>query len=270
MWIFTPLGYFSIVEKPGDRGKGTLTVRARARGDLEALRDAHLPELGPILESAGTDYKFRASAPRAAVAKALAALANALDYANFKDAVAARQGSKRAHLYHKVWDVLLALQSSESASRGKPVRTGSSAAKSSAIPKAQSYGGVLFDGEGRVLLREVAGHFGGYVWTFPKGEPDSGETPEQTALREVREETGYRARITGLIPVAFAGTTKTTALFLMEPVGEPGPFCNETSKVRWVPPAEAKVLIRETKHEKGRDRDLAILKAALKLKQGNA
>lgn len=27
-------------------------------------------------------------------------------------------------------------------------------------------------------------------WTFPKGHPEAGETPEQTALRELKEETG--------------------------------------------------------------------------------
>ncbi len=32
-------------------------------------------------------------------------------------------------------------------------------------------------------------------WTLPKGKSDPGETPEQTALREVREETGVEARL---------------------------------------------------------------------------
>ena len=35
------------------------------------------------------------------------------------------------------------------------------------------------------LVRHSAGH-----WGFPKGHPDEGETEEQTALRELREETG--------------------------------------------------------------------------------
>src|SRR5262245_14874936 len=34
-------------------------------------------------------------------------------------------------------------------------------------------------------------------WVLPKGKPDGKETLEETALREVREETGCEARITG-------------------------------------------------------------------------
>jgi 8-oxo-dGTP pyrophosphatase MutT (NUDIX family) len=33
------------------------------------------------------------------------------------------------------------------------------------------------------------------VWALPKGNLDPGETPEQTALREVREETGVDGRL---------------------------------------------------------------------------
>lgn len=33
------------------------------------------------------------------------------------------------------------------------------------------------------------------LWALPKGTPSRSETPEQTALREVREETGLEARI---------------------------------------------------------------------------
>ena len=34
MWLITPTGFFSIVQKPGDAAANTLTVRARVRQDL--------------------------------------------------------------------------------------------------------------------------------------------------------------------------------------------------------------------------------------------
>jgi hypothetical protein len=110
MWLITTFGFFSIVEKPEDRGTGHLTVRARVRADLEQLQAKHLPELGPISESRHSDYRFRARAPREAVTRAIAEAARAIDYDNFKDAVAARQGYPRARAYGEVWEVLYGLQ----------------------------------------------------------------------------------------------------------------------------------------------------------------
>ena len=110
MWFITSIGFFSIVRKPEDVASGTLTVRARVRGDLEALRKA-CPELGEIEESPHNDYRFRARGPKATVGAALARLAEEIDYDNFKAAVGARQGCERAEVYHGVWDVLYRLQS---------------------------------------------------------------------------------------------------------------------------------------------------------------
>jgi ADP-ribose pyrophosphatase YjhB (NUDIX family) len=109
MWLMTPVGFFS-VGKPTDTRQNTLTVRARVRVDLEQLQARYLPELGPVLESTTTDYHFRAVAPQAAVAQAMARLVEDLDYDNFKNAVAQRQGQARADLYHDVWSVLYELQ----------------------------------------------------------------------------------------------------------------------------------------------------------------
>lgn len=111
MWLITPVGFFSIVQKPSDLAADTLTVRARLRTDLEALREQFLPGLGTITESKTNDYRYRAVAPRAEVATAMAGLIQQLDYSNFKNQVAKKQGSARAHLYHGVWEVLHHLQS---------------------------------------------------------------------------------------------------------------------------------------------------------------
>jgi hypothetical protein len=109
MWLLTSIGFFSVVEKAGDKGNGTLTVRARIQDDLETLRDQYLPSLGPILKDVGTDYQFRATAPREDLSKAVSRLVSDIDYSNFKNAIAMRQGLKRESLYHRVWNVLAGL-----------------------------------------------------------------------------------------------------------------------------------------------------------------
>jgi len=130
------------------------------------------------------------------------------------------------------------------------------------VPKADAYGGVLINDQGKVQLREPAGHFGQYVWTFAKGRPDPGETPEETALREVLEETGQGAVIVALIPTVFAGTTSVNVFFVMEPQGPAGAFSDETMSVRWVDEGAARTLIAKTETPAGRDRDLQVLGAA--------
>jgi hypothetical protein len=191
MWLFYPkAGFFSIVQKSGD---ADLTVRARVAADLDRLRELYLPTLSPTIAHAGTDYPFRAKASRATFSAAMAKLAEAIDYSNFKNEVAKVGGKKRAAIYSGVWQHLLALEESAPVPAKKPVVT-------PPTPKGYGFGGVLIDEQGRVLLREPTNHFGGYVWTFPKGGSERGETPEATALREVLEETGYEAEIVCRLP----------------------------------------------------------------------
>jgi 8-oxo-dGTP pyrophosphatase MutT (NUDIX family) len=130
------------------------------------------------------------------------------------------------------------------------------------LPNADAYGVALFNAKGQVLLREPSGHFGGYVWTFAKGRPEPDETPAQTAIREALEETGYHVELLDVISEAFPGTTTSSAFFLAGPVGKQGKLTNETSATRWVSFGEATELISKTKSKIGRDRDLAILRAA--------
>ena len=58
-----------------------------------------------------------------------------------------------------------------------------------------AFGGVLINEAGQVLLRRVADGYDRMVWSFGKGRPEPGESAEETALREVREETGWKAEI---------------------------------------------------------------------------
>lgn len=48
---------------------------------------------------------------------------------------------------------------------------------------------------GAVLEVALVAVKGGSVWCLPKGLVDKGEIPEETALREVTEETGLKGRI---------------------------------------------------------------------------
>jgi len=85
------------------------------------------------------------------------------------------------------------------------------------------------------------------TWTLPKGTPVPGETLEQTALREVAEETGLEVRISrpfGSIEYRFVqqGTRihKTVHYFLMEATGgDLASHDHEFEEVRWVPLRDA-------------------------------
>ena len=102
MWIFLPNSMLSIVEKPGDRATGTLTVRGRIKGDIEAV----FPD-AVIEADTGTDYRFRAKVPREQVAKAMHEAVMNLNYSNFKGAV---KNSKRHDAYMRVWDTMCRFQ----------------------------------------------------------------------------------------------------------------------------------------------------------------
>jgi 8-oxo-dGTP pyrophosphatase MutT (NUDIX family) len=82
----------------------------------------------------------------------------------------------------------------------------------------------------------------GRTWTLPKGTPKSGETTEETALREVAEETGLQVRITGpLDSIEYffvqSGTRihKTVHYFMMEATGgDLAHHDHEFEEVRWI------------------------------------
>lgn len=133
-----------------------------------------------------------------------------------------------------------------------------------------SYGGAVLDEHGRLLLREVAGHHKGYVWTLPKGRTDSGELPKQTALREVREEAGVEAEIIGEVPGVFSGLESETRYFLMRLVHDHGDHDHETARVGWFELDEAEALLQLTTHVTGRERDLAVLRAVASMCVGVA
>jgi 8-oxo-dGTP pyrophosphatase MutT (NUDIX family) len=91
----------------------------------------------------------------------------------------------------------------------------------------------------------------GVSWTLPKGTPNPSETTEETALREVREETGLDVRIIrafdGIEYFFVQGRTrihKTVHYFLMVPTGgDLGRHDHEFDEVRWIGFDEAATLL---------------------------
>lgn len=101
-------------------------------------------------------------------------------------------------------------------------------------------GGLILRKTPKGNLKILIAHRASYDdWSLPKGKADEGETPEETAVREVLEETGYHCRI-----VAPLGTTrhrmnrgvKEVAWYVMRPLPDsPGFKKNkEIDAIRWV------------------------------------
>jgi len=109
---------------------------------------------------------------------------------------------------------------------------------------------------GGVVLREVDGKTQVVVvhrpryndWSLPKGKSEDGETDEETAVREVEEETGWRAEIEATLPsfeyTDQKGRPPIVIWFLMRAIVESG-FTpdEEVDEVRWLPFDEADQLL---------------------------
>ena len=89
------------------------------------------------------------------------------------------------------------------------------------------------------------------VWTLPKGALNPGETSADAALREVREETGYRCEVVReLEAVTYwfqrdgQRIRKTVRWFLMRPLEKVGDHDHEVDEVAWAEPEEARARLR--------------------------
>lgn len=80
-------------------------------------------------------------------------------------------------------------------------------------------------------------------WSLPKGKVDPGETDEECALREVREETGLRCRLGRELPsTRYAdrkGRSKEVRYWVMEAEGGAFEVNDEVDELRWLPRARA-------------------------------
>jgi 8-oxo-dGTP diphosphatase len=112
-----------------------------------------------------------------------------------------------------------------------------------AIPQVRAAGGlVVREADGGVELAAV--HRPKYDdWSLPKGKLHPGEDWEEAALREVREETGYRCELGAeLERASYAdrrGRRKLVRYWRMRPLdGEFAPS-DEVDELRWLTPGEA-------------------------------
>ena len=125
-----------------------------------------------------------------------------------------------------------------------------------------SAGGVLFKDNYVLLIKNPSG-----VWSFPKGNIEKGETPEQAAIREVYEETNVKGEI-----ITYIGEIhywyrlkgekifKSVKYYLMRYVsGEPKPSW-EVKDAKFIPLEAAKRLLKY----KG---DKSIFEKALRIKE---
>lgn len=122
----------------------------------------------------------------------------------------------------------------------------------SPLIKWKSAGAVVVDGEGRIALVAPKGSFGGYKWTYPKGRVEPGESDTSAALREVAEEAGLAAEITGDLGI-YEGDFSHTHYFIARATGMAEQTDGEMVETRFVTPAEAFRLLDAT------PRDLKVL-----------
>lgn len=109
------------------------------------------------------------------------------------------------------------------------------------IPLEVATGVLIHQGRFFIQKRLPHGAWAG-LWEFPGGRVEPEETPQQAAARELREETGYQARVAGKIALVRHGyTTYRVALHcfhleLDQPRDQPPPAPALTAAVegRWV------------------------------------
>jgi 8-oxo-dGTP pyrophosphatase MutT (NUDIX family) len=111
-----------------------------------------------------------------------------------------------------------------------------------------SYGGVVLRADDVLVITPIGKR---RVTGLPKGGPNPGESGEQTATREVREETGVNATVReplGAVNYWYRRggrrVYKTVHFFLFDYVsGSTDDHDHEVEEARWIPLAEARTVL---------------------------
>lgn len=100
-------------------------------------------------------------------------------------------------------------------------------------------------------------------WIFPKGHIEPGETPEETALRELHEETGYDGRLlvrVGSVDYPSPSGPVHVEYYLVDAGERAGP--GDGREVQWCSPQHARNLLSHEDARRLLDRAVALLNDA--------
>ena len=136
----------------------------------------------------------------------------------------------------------------------------------------RSAGGVLLMRLGPMLMVALISIRGGAVLALPKGHIEAGESTEQAALRETREETGLAGRVLAPLeeisyvfwsPIHGARVSKRVHFFLLEyRAGSPAHHDAEVDGVRLVPIDDAPAALNYAGEQRVMAAALAWVRAA--------
>jgi 8-oxo-dGTP pyrophosphatase MutT (NUDIX family) len=141
------------------------------------------------------------------------------------------------------------------------------------VETATSAGGVVYREAGGDFEVLLCGRSAEHLWALPKGTPEPGESLRQTALREVREETGLGVEIVSELgtieyqfdrPALSVRFDKTVHHFLMRPDGSGRLDAHDAEYdcIEWVAADEALLRLTHANEAAVLRRALATLRAA--------
>jgi 8-oxo-dGTP diphosphatase len=113
----------------------------------------------------------------------------------------------------------------------------------------QAAGGLVFRKTPKGKIKVLVAHRPSYDdWGLPKGKVDGSETLEETAVREILEETGYHCRIVAPLDTTryrINGGIKEVKWFAMRPLPDSPGFAKNTEvdEIRWLNRKQARALL---------------------------